>query len=74
VAHGLGYLQELPVDRFADFVWFMLNRNREKRDVAVLRAKLWQPAVGEVVSDPRSPWSRENEAGSLAAFKRGLGG
>ena len=74
VAHSMGYLQELPLSRFANFVWYMLTHNSEEKEVEKLRAKLWQPEPGQVVTDPRSPWSAENEAASLSAFKRGMGG
>lgn len=73
VAHGIGYLQELPLDRFANFVWYMLTKEREPRDVEKIRAQLWQPKVGEVVTDPRSPWYSGSESNSLSALKRSLG-
>ena len=74
VAHNMGYLQELPLDRFTNFVWHMLTRNSESREVETLRAKLWQPPKGEIVTDARSPWSSKNEGESFSAFKRGMGG
>lgn len=72
VAHGMGYLQDLPLDRFTNFVWWRLTENRDDKDIEALKAKLWQPALGQVVDDPRSPWSQANERKSLQAFKRGV--
>lgn len=74
VAHGLGYLQELPLDRFFNFVWHMFTRNADAKDLAQLKARLWKPDPGQVVTDPRSPWYSKNEGKSLSDFKRGLGG
>jgi len=70
----MGYLQELPLERFCNFVWYIFTKDAEKRDVDKLRARLWQPPKGTVVTDERSPWAAKNEKDSLSAFKRGIGG
>lgn len=70
----MGYLQYLPIDRFANFVWWMLTRERSKEDIDKLNAQLWQPEKGEVVTDPRSPWSPEAEGNAFAALKNSMGG
>lgn len=74
VAHTMGYLQDLPVSRFANFVWYMLIKDADEQDREKLRARLWQPEKGTVVTDPRSPWSSENERAAFGALKRGMGG
>lgn len=74
VAHGMGFLQDLPLNRFVNFVWYILTKDASEQDRERLRARLWQPPKGLVVNDPRSPWSAGNESGALSAFKRGMGG
>jgi hypothetical protein len=74
VAHNMPYLQELPVDRFANFVYWYFTRERDKEDVAKFDALLWMPEKGQVVVDDRSPWSAENEKKGFSAFARQIGG
>lgn len=69
MAHGLDYLQEMPLDRFCNFIWWMLTKDGQESDRAKLKAKLWKPPVGVAVTDPRSPWSPENERAALSQFK-----
>jgi len=68
-AHNLPELGELPLPRFLAFVYYMLTRNLDENELAKLRARLWRPPPGEVVTDPRSPWAPQNEAAAFAAFK-----
>jgi hypothetical protein len=70
----MGWLQEMPLERFANFVWYMLTRNAEADDAAALKARLWQPPIGAVVDDPRSPWSPEAEGNAMSALKASMGG
>ena len=72
VAHGMPDLRVLPLERFSNFVWYMLTRNaRSEAEVGKMKAKLWQPPAGEK-PDPRSPWSPENEMRAFAALKAQL--
>jgi len=73
-AHGLSPLQDFPIDRFCNFVWYMFTKEAEQREVDKLRAKLWQPLPGTVVTDPRSPWFSKNESNAFSALKRSMGG
>lgn len=73
VAHGMPDLRELPLDRFCSFVWHMLSRNADEQGVAKLRAKLWQPPKGEVITDTASPWHPDNEKAAFNSLKAGLG-
>lgn len=74
MAHNLGPLGELPLDRFCHFVWYMLTRNGSATDIAKIRARLWRQPEGLAVTDARSPWSAENEGRALSAMKASLGG
>jgi len=66
-------LRSLPLDRFANFVYWMATRNASATDIEKFRAKLWRPPVGEVVTDSRSPWAPENEQKGFASLKMSLG-
>lgn len=73
VAHGMGDLRELTLERFVSFVWYMLTRNSEKKDVDQLRAKLWVPPPRMTAPIPRnSPWSAEAETAAFRAVKAQL--
>lgn len=69
----MGYLQDMTADAFSAFVWYMLTRNVDQDESTKLRARLWRQPKGQVVTDPRSPWSRENEGAAFAAFKAQIG-
>lgn len=62
-------LDELPIDRFCNFIWYMMTKNADEREREKIKSRLWMPPRGEVVEHPNSPWSRENETNALAAFK-----
>lgn len=66
-------LRSLPLDRFANFVYWMATRNGSSTDIEKFRAKLWRPPKGEAVIDSRSPWAPENEQRGFASLKAGLG-
>lgn len=73
VAHGMDDLRNLPLERFCNFVWYMLTRNSEKKDVDQLRAKLWVPPPRAAVPIPaNSPWSAESETAVFKAVKAQL--
>ncbi|UDL16227.1 hypothetical protein SEA_KOZIE_31 [Microbacterium phage Kozie] len=73
VAHGVGDLRELPLERFVNFIWWLWTRNGDEKDRAKFRARLWQPPKGQAVTDRRSPWSPENEAKAFASVQAALG-
>lgn len=66
-------LRSLPLDRFANFVYWMATRESSSSDIDKFRAKLWRPPVGEIVTDVRSPWAPDNERRGFSALKAGLG-
>ena len=65
-------LEDLPLGRLCNFVYWYLTNDGSPDDVDKFRAKLWQPPRG-IVADERSPWSPENEAQSFATAKAALG-
>lgn len=73
MAHNIGDLRDLPLERFANFVYWMATRNGSPADVEKFRAKLWRPPKGEAVTDSRSPWAPENEQRGLSSLKMSLG-
>lgn len=72
MAHGFR-LRALTVGDFCDFMWHMMTRNAEAKDVDRFRQQLWMPPKGEA-PDPRSPWSPENETKMFKAAKAQWGG
>jgi hypothetical protein len=68
VAHGMPDLMDLKIDRFCNYVYWMLTKGYSETDMASFRSRLWQPPIGEI-ADVRSPWSAENENAALSAFK-----
>lgn len=76
VAHNMGYLQLLPLDRFLNFTWHMLTRNADKKERTKIDAKLWAPPPeerGKPIS-AKSPWSAENELKAFAGLQAALTG
>lgn len=67
------HLLDLPLDRFANYVYWMATRNLDEAGVEKFRAKLWRPPAGEV-PDARSPWSAESETSAFQSFKAAFGG
>jgi hypothetical protein len=76
VAHGMPDLRELPLERFCNFVWYMMTRNAEPREVDRLQQQLWVPPKSERNKPiPKaSPWSAENETAALKAAIATLAG
>lgn len=74
VGHAVGDLEELPLERFVNFIWWFFTRNAEQKDVDKFEAKVWQPPVADMGKpiDPRSPWSPENEMKAFGAVKAQL--
>lgn len=72
VAHGMPDLRTLPVDRFANYVWWFLTRNADEDGKQKFRLRVWQPPKGEV-PPPGSPWSAEAETAAFEGMKRTLG-
>jgi hypothetical protein len=66
-------LRSLPLDRFANFVYWSATRNSSPADIEKFRAKLWRPPRGVAVIDKRSPWAPENEQKGFAGLKASLG-
>ena len=73
VGHGMPPLTSLPLDRFCNWVWWMLTREANESDRQKIRAKIWRPPPEENKPiDPRSPWSAENEMKAFSALKAQL--
>lgn len=65
-------LEDLPLDRFCNYVYWSATRNSSQVDIEKFRARIWRPPKGEA-ADERSPWSEKNETGAFQALKAGLG-
>lgn len=76
VAHNMGYLQLLPLDRFLHFVWHILVHNADKKERSRMEAKLWAPPPEERGKPipAKSPWSAENEMKAFAGLQAALTG
>ena len=73
VAHGMGDLRDLSLERFCNFVWYMLTHNSEKKDVDQMRSRLWVPPPKSQAPIPKnSPWSAESETAAFRAVKAQL--
>ena len=73
VAHGMADLRTLTLERFCNYVWFMLTRNAEQKDIDKLRARLWVPPPKSTAPIPKnSPWSAEAETRAFQAVKAQL--
>ncbi len=76
-AHGLPDLEDIPLRRFCNLVWWFITQGRNEQDIARVRARLWQPpkeAPQESLKDARSPWNPENEKAALGAFMAQVSG
>lgn len=71
VSMGMPDLRELPLDRFANFIWYTLTKDKDEKGVKQLEMKVWRPPRG-VEIDKRSPWSAENETAAFNAIKAQL--
>lgn len=73
----MGYLEDMPLERFFSYVWYRLMENRDEQEVAKLRAQIWRPPpdldIAEATKDKRSPWNPENENKALGALMSQLG-
>lgn len=68
VSHGMPHLLDLPLDRFANYVYWMATKNLDEQGIEKFRAKLWRPPRGEAPA-PGSPWSPEAETSAFQALK-----
>ena len=72
VAHGMGDLRDLPIERGCNYVYYRLTDNADEKGLTKFKSRLWMPPKGEE-PDARSPWSAENEAKAFAALSSRLG-
>lgn len=71
MSKNLPDLREMPLDRFANLVWYWATRkSTEPRDVERFRARLWIPPKGTEVT--KGPWSPEAETKAFASLKAAL--
>lgn len=63
VSRNMPNLEDLPLDRFANFVWWYLTKDLDHTNVEKFRARLWQPPKGQ---RGQGPWAPNAET---AAFK-----
>lgn len=64
---------DLPMDRFANLVYFWITKDADPDEVPKFDNRLWRPPPG-MLPAPGSPWSPENETSafrSLAAQVKG---
>lgn len=68
-AHNMPPLENLPLGRFINFVYWYFMKNASEKDVEAFRAKLWQPPKTVKKIDKRSPWAPENETKAFSQLK-----
>lgn len=73
VSQGLPDLDDLPLGRLANFIWFFLIRNGDAEGIEKLRGQIWMPPKGVAVTDERSPWSPAQENKAFASLQASLG-
>lgn len=71
VGHNMPDLRELPLERFANFVYWFVTREAAAEEVEKFRARLWVPPKG--VTPTSGPWSREAELSAFAAVRNRIG-
>jgi hypothetical protein len=65
-------LRKLSLDRFCNFVWWVMTRNLEtEADLAKLKAQVWKPPAG--FEPTEGPWSAESEMAAFRNLKAALG-
>lgn len=70
VAHNMPDLEDIPLRRLCNFIWWFVTRNAEKQaDVDKFERRLWMPPPGEV---GMGPWAAEAEQAGLLSLKKGL--
>lgn len=70
-------LEDLPLGRLSNFVWWWLTSGRgetDPKEVEKFRIRLWRPPAGVEVTDERSPWSASKENEAFSALKNAMGG
>lgn len=70
VSRGLGRLEDMPLDRFANFVWWWVTHGADEKERDKFRIRLWRPPKGEV---GQGPWSAEAETKAFQGLKQALG-
>lgn len=64
-------LKEMPLQRFANFVYWWATRNADEKEMRQFDIRLWRPPVGVV---PMSgPWSAEAETAAFSSLKKAVG-
>lgn len=73
MGHNMPDLRRVPLDRFCNWMWWMLTRSSSENEREKVRAQIWRPPPdvrGPI--DARSPWSAENEMKAFSALKSQL--
>jgi len=79
VGHAMKDIRTLPLERFCNFIWYLVTKNANEQEQTKARAQLWRPppVPAGTVAPPipkQSPWSAESETSAFAALKAGLTG
>lgn len=70
VAHNMGRLSDMPLDRFTNFVWWWAVQGADQKDREKFERRLFMPPKG--VAPTTGPWTAEAEAAAFGALQQGL--
>ena len=70
VAHNMGRLSEMPLDRFTNFVWWWATREADQKERDRFERRLYQPPKG--YAPKVGPWSAEAETNAFASLRQSL--
>lgn len=70
VAHNMGRLSEMPLDRFTNFIWWWATKEADSKDREKFERRLYMPPKG--VAPTTGPWSAEAETAAFGALRQGL--
>lgn len=74
VMRGIDPLK-LPIDRFCNWVWHMLARNRNEKQMNELRMEVYRPLPGQDPDDvTEGPWSDDEMGAAFMELQRQMGG
>lgn len=69
---GMKDLRKMTLERFCNFIWWVLTRNLESEaELSKLKAKLWMPPAS--VTPTEGPWTAEAEMAAFQNLRTSLG-
>lgn len=69
---GIDDLRTLGLDRFCNFLWWVMVRHLEsEQEIETTRAKLWRPPP-QTEAPAGSPWAADTEMAAFASLRAAL--